>query len=63
MEGVIEGLTLWFCASSYWQPVTALGSGPSEAVQEVPDFLLMIACSPIVKGIVMLSVGEGEVRT
>jgi len=46
MEGVIKGHTFWLRHSSYGSPVIALGSGPSEAVQAVTDFLLMIAYTP-----------------
>ena len=64
MEGVIKGHTFCSCVPSYWLPVMALGSEPSEAVKAVPDFLLMIACGPCLGGdIVMLSMGVGEVGT
>ena len=55
--------TFWFCVPSYWLPMIALGSGPSEAVKAVPDFLLMIACGPGVNVIAMLGVSVGEVGT
>jgi len=63
MEGVIKGRTCWFGFPSYGLPVIALGSGPSEAVKAVPDFLLMIAHGPGRNGIVMLDMGMGEVGT
>ena len=63
MEGVIKGHTFWFSLPSYWLPVIALGSGPSEVVKAVPDFLLMIAYGPDSNVIVMLGMGVGEAGT
>jgi len=64
MEGVIKGHTFCSCVPSYWLPVIAFGSGPSEAVKAVLDFLLMIACGPELGGaIVMLGMGVREVGT
>jgi len=63
MKGVIRGHTFWSWVSSYWLPLIALGSGPSEAVKAVPDFLLMIACGPGLNVIVVLDMGVGEVGT
>ena len=63
MERVIKGHTFCSRVPSYWLPVMALGSGPSEAVKAAPDFLLMIACGPGFGGdIVMLSMGGGGGR-
>ena len=63
MEGVIKGHTFWFSLPSYWLPVIALGSGPSEVVKAVPDFLLMIAYGPGRKDIVVSGTGVGKVGT
>ena len=56
-----QGHTFWLSVPSYWLPVIALGSGPSEAVNADPDFWLMIAYVPARNDIVMLSMGVGEV--
>jgi len=63
MEGVIKGHTFWLSHPLYGSPVISLGSGPSEAVKAVLDFLLMMAYTPGFNGIAMLDMGVREVGT
>jgi len=63
MEGVIKDHTFWFSVPLYWLPVIALGSEPLETVKAFPEFVLMIACGPEPKDIVVLDMGMGEIGT